>query len=326
MMRKPTRSLTAKFGWMRPWAAALPLVALAGGALWAGSPPVDSRDCEERLEAAVAAVSTHPRVKDVPPAKIKATTEFALGNTLFALLHEMAHGLIADLGLPVLGREEDAADAFATVTMLEMKNEFTHRVLVNAAKSWMIIDRRTRESGEPVIYYDAHGLDLQRAYNIICLMVGSDPEQFDDLASEVNMPEDRRGTCMGDYSNASWSWKKALLPYMRSPEQARTQYQAVYGKAEGSLDIFERSFRAAGVLERVADHAANLYAWRKPFGIEAKTCGESGANWSLPDHKIYFCYELADEFVQLYKQHGDDTLMSLSPPAGYRPGVPLGFR
>jgi Putative metallopeptidase len=307
------------------WAVALVLVALAGGALRAGPPP-DPADCEERLEAAIAAISTHPRVKDVPPAKIRATTEFALGNTLFALLHEMAHGLIADLGLPVLGREEDAADAFATIAMLEMKTEFTHRVLVNAAKSWMIVDRRTRESGEPVVYYDAHGLDLQRAYNIICLMVGSDPDQFDDLAGEVNMPEDRRGTCMGDYSNASWSWNKALAPYLRTPEQERTKYQAVYGKAEGSLDIFERSFRAAGLLERVADHSANLYAWRKPFGIEAKTCGESGANWSLPDHKIYLCYELTEEFVQLYKLHGEDTLMSLSPPAGYRPGVPLGFK
>jgi hypothetical protein len=277
------------------------------------------------LERAVVAISTHPRVKDIPPAKIRATTEFALGNMLFAVLHEMAHGLIADLGLPVLGREEDAADAFATVTILDMKTEFTHRVLVNAAKSWMMIERRSRESGEPTVYYDAHGLDLQRAYNIICLMVGSDPDQFDDLANEVNMPEDRRGTCQGDYSNASWSWNKALAPYVLSAQQEHAKYQYVYGKAEGSLDIFERASRAAGILERVADHAGK-WSWRKPFAIEAKTCGESGANWDIQAHKVFFCYELADEFVQLYKMHGEDTLMSLSPPQGYRPSVPLGFR
>jgi len=184
--------------WMRlprSWVAGLAFLALGGESLWA-TPPIDSPDCQARLEEAIAAISSHPRVKDVPPAKIKATTEFALGNSLFALLHEMGHGLISDLGLPVLGREEDAADAFATVTMLEMKTEFTHRVLVNAAKSWMIIDRRTREAGDPVVFYDAHGLDLQRAYNIICLMVGSDPDQFDDLAAEVNLPEDRRETCV----------------------------------------------------------------------------------------------------------------------------------
>jgi putative metallopeptidase DUF4344 len=224
--------------WMRvprSWAAGLAFLALGGGSLWATS-PIDSPDCQARLEEAIAAISSRPRVKDVPPAKIRATTEFALGNSLFALLHEMGHGLISDLGLPVLGREEDAAHAFATITMLEMKTEFTHRVLVNAAKSLMFIDRRTREAGDPGLFYDAHGLDPQRAYNIICLMVGSDPDQFDDLAAEVNLPEDRRETCMGDYSNASWSWQKALAPYTRTPEQERTKYQLIYGKAHGPLD------------------------------------------------------------------------------------------
>jgi len=308
----------------RWWTAAL-FGMLACGTVLAG-PPADSPDCEERLEKAVVAISTHERVKGLPREKLRATAEFALGNSLFALLHEMGHGLITDLGLPVLGREEDAADAFATVAILEMKTEFTHRILVNAAKGWMISERRNQEKGDNTVYYDAHGLDLQRAYNIICLMVGSDPEAFDDLAREVNMPEERRETCAGDYSNASWSWNKALQPFLRAPGQERTKYQVVYGKAGKSLEIFENAFRAAGALERVAYLLGDRYAWRKPFGIEATSCGESGAQWSVQDHKVVLCYELTDEFVSLYKSHGEDTLMSLSPPQGYRPSVPLGFR
>ena len=304
----------------------LPFVALASGALWAGSPPADDPDCEARLEAAVQAISVHPRVKDVPRATLKATAEFTTGNMLFVLLHEAAHGLISDLGIPVLGREEDAADAFATVSMLEMKTEFTHRTLVNSAKSWMISDRRSRENREAVTYYDAHGLDLQRAYNIICLMVGSDPERFDDLAREVNLPEDRRETCMGDYSNASWSWDKALKPYLRPPNQERTKYQIIYSKPEGSLDIFEQAFRVTEIMERVGERLADLYAWRKPFTIEARTCGAPGATWSIPEHKMILCYELADEFVQLYKLYGEQPLATLSPPAGGRSGAPMGFR
>jgi hypothetical protein len=311
-----------------PWSGplALPLLVLAGGALWAGAPPPDPADCEARLEAAVAAISTHPRVKDVPRAKLKATAEFTTGNLLFALLHEVGHGLIHDLALPVLGREEDAADAFATVTMLEMKTEFTHRTLVNATKSWMISDLRSREGGENVVYYDAHGLDLQRAYNIICLMVGSDPDQFEDLANETNLPEDRQQTCAGDYSNASWSWDKALKPYLRSPEQAPTKYEIIYSKPEGSLDIFERTLRATGIMERIAGRVTDLYAWRKPFSIEARTCGDPGANWSIPEHKLILCYELADEFVQQYKLHGEEPLAKLSPAPGNRSGAPMGFR
>jgi len=314
---------------LRSWrsgAVALALSALAAGTLWAGPLP-DSPDCEARLEMAVLAISTHPRVKDVPQKTLKATTEFALGNTLFALLHEMGHGLIADLGLPVLGREEDAADAFATVMMLEMKTAFTHRVLVNAAKGWMISDRRSRESGEAEIFYDAHGLDLQRAYNIICLMVGSDPDQFEDLAIEANLPEDRRQTCRGDYSNASWSWNKALEPYLRSPEAEPVKYPVVYGKPEGSLDIFERAFRASRVMEHVAEHASR-YAWRKGFGIEVSACDEPGASWNILKHRVIFCYELADDFVELYKLHGEDALAKLSPPPtpASRSGRPMGYR
>src|SRR5262249_2183630 len=108
-------------GLRRPWswAMALLFVALAGGGLWA-APAVDTDECQRRLEAAIEAVPSHPRVKGVPLEKVRATTEFTTGNMLFVLLHETAHGLISDLGLPVLGREEDAADQFATVTMLQM--------------------------------------------------------------------------------------------------------------------------------------------------------------------------------------------------------------
>jgi hypothetical protein len=310
----------------RPWAIALALLTLAGGTLWAAPLP-DSPDCEARLEAAVLAISTHPRVKDMPRDKLKATAEFAIGNTLFALMHEMAHGLIADLGLPVLGREEDAADAFATVMMLSMQTAVTHRVLVNAAKGWMISDRRSRESGETAVFYDAHGLDLQRAYNIICLMVGSDPDQFDDLANEANLPENRRQTCQDDYSNASWSWNKALEPYLRAPELEPMKYPIVFGKPEGSLDIFKQAFQASDIMGYVAAFAGR-FAWKKGFGVEVSMCGAPGANWSLQERKITFCYELADDFVQLYKLHGEDPLAKLSPPPmpTSRPGQPMGYR
>ena len=103
---------------------------------------------------------------------------FIVGNMLFVLLHEIGHVLITELGLPVLGREEDAADAYATVTILAMKDEFSERVLTQAAKGWFYGDRRDRMELTPVVYYDAHSLSQQRAYQIVCYMVGSDPQQF----------------------------------------------------------------------------------------------------------------------------------------------------
>src|SRR5262245_54768503 len=50
-------------------------------------------------------------------------TEFVVGNMLFVLMHEMAHVHVTEMGLPVLGREEDAADMFATLALLKMGSE-----------------------------------------------------------------------------------------------------------------------------------------------------------------------------------------------------------
>ena len=210
--------------------------------------------------------------------------------------------------------------------MLEMKTEFTHRTLVNAAKSWLISDRRARDQGEAVTYYDNHGLDLQRAYNIICLMVGSDSDRFEDLANELNLPDERQETCAFDYSNAQWSWEQALKPHRRAGDQERTKYEIVYGRLEGTFDLFEKVARVTEIMERVADRLVDLYVWKRPFTIEMTTCGSPGAKWVGSDHKITVCYELAEEFVQFYKLHGKDPLASLSPRAGSRLGAVGGFR
>jgi hypothetical protein len=290
------------------------MLVFIGGTMAARSGMPDSVECEARLAAAVEAMSTHPRVKDVPRTELQATAEFTTGNMLFVLLHEMAHGLIADLQLPVLGREEDAADQFATVSMLKMGAEFSHRTLVNAAKGWFLSDRRSRDRGDNTVYYDAHGLDLQRAYNIICIMV---------------LPEDRRDTCLWDYSNASWSWDKALKPYVRAAGQAPTKFNVAYGEVKYPLDIFERAFRATGVMERTSGYLVDGYAWRTPFTVEVKTCGQPDAHWNVPSHTVTLCYEMADDFVQLFKAHGHEPIAGLSPDPGTQPGAPItqkGFR
>ena len=52
-----------------------------------------------------------PRLEKMSPAKKKQLVEFVIGNTLFVLTHELGHGLINEFNMPVLGREEDAADS-----------------------------------------------------------------------------------------------------------------------------------------------------------------------------------------------------------------------
>ena len=88
-----------------------------------------------------------PRLKKLSPAKKKQLVEFIIGNTLFVLTHELGHGLINEFNMPVLGREEDAADSFAIVTALKMGPAFSEGVLIEAAKGQVFSSKRDKKEG-----------------------------------------------------------------------------------------------------------------------------------------------------------------------------------
>src|SRR5262249_51041067 len=249
----------------------------------------------------------YPKLKNVPEQKRQQLTEFVVGNVLFALVHEMGHGLVHEMDLPVLGKEEDAADTFAVLTMLKVGTSLSHRVLVEAAKAWFLTEKRDQREGTQPDAWDAHGMNEQRAYSIVCLMVGSNKEEFKDLADMTNLPEERRETCqLYDYPVASRSWEKALQPHRRRSEQPRQQIEVTYSPGKDDLGVYEQVFRSVRILEMVAGNAAELYSWPHPLGLEMAICGESGAQFLPPNHKVVLCYELAQEFAQLYRGYGQE--------------------
>ena len=79
-----------------------------------------------------------------------------------------------------------------------------------------------------------------------------------------------------------------------------------YWPGKGEYDIYEKIFRAIGILEMVASHAADSYVWPRPLGLEMATCGEATAQWQTSNHKLFLCYELAQEFAQLYRDYGQE--------------------
>lgn len=270
---------------------------------------------QSRIEEAARAVDDDPRLKTMSHEQRRALVQFVVGNMFFVLLHEMGHVHITEMGLPVLGREEDAADTFATVTLLRIGSAVTHRMLVEAAKGWFLSARRDQQEGITFAFYDEHGLDSQRAYWIVCLMVGSDPERFNDLAEETGMPEPRRQTCAGDYSNASWSWDQVLAPHRRTPDKPKTTISVVYGPEKDERQAFERSFRFLRLLETVAENASEKWIWRAPFTLEVQSCGEPGSHWNLPTRTLTLCYEMAADFAQLYRNYASDPAL---PPFKFR--------
>src|SRR5258708_30679566 len=178
-------------------------------------------------------------------------------------------------------RSLGARRTFAIINLLNIGNKVSHRVLVEAAKGWFLSDRRDRRDGEPQAYFDEHGLDQQRAYNIVCLVYGSEPANMTDLADETKLPKDRRDSCVtSDYPSISSSWMSVLAPHRRAPDQPKTKIEIIYGEGKGDLEGFARGdahdrhaqhrrrshVRRPGVTAALRDRIADLRLYQRPLG------------------------------------------------------------
>ena len=253
-------------------------------------------------------IADYPRIAGLTDEEKRKLVEFVSGNLLFVLGHESGHMLISELGIPVIGREEDGADAFSTVMALKIGDAYADRVLVNAATGWFYSDRRSRQDRVKMVCYDEHGIDLQRAYNFVCLMVGSNPERFSGLAGEVRIPEERQGTCQSDYSNAPWSWNKVLEPHRRKPKQPKTEIKAVYGPAEKDLAVFRQAASQMKLLETVAGLLADQYVLRSPLHSSCRPA----ASRDMTAKAVIVRYEIVQEFAQLYRSYRTVTVAAMA--------------
>jgi hypothetical protein len=269
------------------------------------TPQANPASTQAKVDAFAQGLAKNPKFKKMSPKYLQAATEFVIGNTLFVMLHELGHAVTDQLKIPVLGRKEDAADMFAATRLIKFNNDFTDGVLDVAAKGWFMTDRRDTKNDDQVPYYDEHGLDQQRAYQIVCLMIGTGDQKDQKLADETKLPKDRQKSCASDYADASGSWNAALMPHLRAPDQPKTKIDVIYGEGKGDLDVVAQGLRSVGMLEAIAERAASAIAWPEPFTIEAQSCGYLNAAWIPDKHKLFLCYELAQDFADLYREYGE---------------------
>lgn len=264
------------------------------------SAPSGSPSFQDRIKEIARMLENQPALKDLSEQGRIDRVEFVVGNTLFILLHELGHVHFSEMHLPVLGREEEEADTFATITLLKIGTSFSQRVLANASQGWFLSERRNEQTRAKPLYYDEHDLSPQRAYQIVCLMVGSDSAKFKKLADDAKMPESRQQSCKRDYSKASQSWDMVLAPYRRGPDQPATKINISYGDAEENFQGFARAFRAIHILETVAERSASTYVWSAPFTLEMRSCDGPNAGWDDETRIVKICYQLPFDFAQLY--------------------------
>ncbi len=110
-----------------------------------------------------------------------------IGNSTFIMFHEAGHMLISELGLPVLGREEDAVDTLSAILLLEGRDETLDQAITDSADGWFLSGEQMAEDDE-YAFWDSHGIDDQRAYQIVCMMVGHDARVSRNSPIRSNTP------------------------------------------------------------------------------------------------------------------------------------------
>ncbi len=131
---------------------------------------------------------------------------------MHTLFHEVGHALIAQYGLPVVGREEDGVDGLANVLLLEYIED-GDQIASSAADMFALEDLDYDEYSEENFWAE-HSLDIQRYYSTYCHIYGSDPEEHEYLIDDDLLSEERAEQCEFEYQALSESWHTLLEPYL----------------------------------------------------------------------------------------------------------------
>jgi hypothetical protein len=229
-------------------------------------------------------------------------TLFVVGNTLFTVYHELGHALIDLLGLPVIGREEDAVDGFAAVTMIpETPDEIGDALIVAVADGWWVMSDQASE-GRDRRYWTEHALDEQRHFAIVCLMVGSDQDGFYDYALDAGLPEQRIATCAYDFQRMKDGWERLLDPHrpeaeaLEEGEPIEAPITLVFDPPQPGQERALGLAREDGLLEDAILGFSASIALPSPVTIRFTACDEANAYWSPDQQEVKICYELVDEF------------------------------
>ncbi|MCW2978753.1 MAG: hypothetical protein JWO14_480 [Solirubrobacterales bacterium] len=129
----------------------------------------------------------------------------------FILAHEFAHALIHNFELPVLGREEDAADGVATALLLLASEGSVYAA--DAAEFWLNFSGR-QDPPQLAEYADNHSFDRQRADNILCWIGGAEEELLVAFVENEVLPESRAVSCPGEWELLRRSVEQVMEPHL----------------------------------------------------------------------------------------------------------------
>jgi hypothetical protein len=265
------------------------------GVLCAGAMAASAEDVSEKIRLAPPQAMFRDSIT---------LNQFVSGTLRFVLLHEIGHGFVDLYDIPVLGREEDAADRFATWWMAPDGQGQDGTDAIAAMEWWLASARTSGLSREQLAWWDEHGIDEQRGYQIACLLYGSDPQTMGPLAGRLGLPAERRESCVPEAQRNAASWSA----FLRGQTSTLTHnldgfiVPKNYVDAE-SADTADAAklVRDMKLLEELSDM---LGQFKFPEGavmvrLYAQDCGMANAFWDPNEKNIVLCHELVNHIANV---------------------------
>lgn len=133
---------------------------------------------------------------------------YPAGPFLEVTLHELAHAVFDMQKVPILGREEDAADQLAAFALLRLEGDVARRAI--ASISVMYAKEANEAAPKLKDFADEHGLPAQRLYNLLCLAYGFDRKRYGDLVEKGYLPAQRAEACPDEYKQVAYAYKRLI--------------------------------------------------------------------------------------------------------------------
>jgi hypothetical protein len=156
-------------------------------------------------------------IKNMPQEKRPsgiAPIDTVIGPVFEVTLHEFGHALFDMLKLPVLGREEDAADQLAAYILLQFGESEARRLIAGTAYAYHMDDTKTDPCRSMEDYANEHGTPAQRFFNVLCIAYGADTKLFSDIVSGGYLPKTRAEFCEEEYEQVQDAFDLLVLPHI----------------------------------------------------------------------------------------------------------------
>jgi hypothetical protein len=263
--------------------------------------------------AAPAGADAQPRQPRAAEQHEPAAVAFVVGNVEFLLLHEIAHFLIDEKGVPIIGPEENAADYIATLALLREESLDPTResrgreFLLSAADAFGAAWRTGQELGADVPYWSAHALSIQRYYQIACLLYGSDEAAFARVPQIAGLPPERAQSCAAEFARTNAAIQWLLDTYGRRAGDAPAQSTPVVYEPPPTRvsERILRELQSLELLERTLDRLHERFTLDRPFRLVVRGCGRAEAAWIDASRELVICYEILDTLYLLGLDGGD---------------------